>query len=57
MLLDNKQKGPQLGILFPIGNIKSTVGDDIPNWRLGINDSGKAESEKQSPTLNRMKYH
>ena len=45
----------------PIGNIIPDwgykVGDNIPYWRLGINDSGKAESEKQSPILNRIKYH
>jgi len=45
-----------LGILSLIGDKKSPVGDNIPNWGLGINDSGQAESEKQSPILNPIKY-
>ena len=41
----------------PIGNIIPDWGyDNIPNWRLGIISSGKAESEKQSPILNPIKY-
>ena len=56
-VIRQKKKVLQLGISSPIGDIKLPVGDNIPNWRLGINDSGKAESEKQSPILNRIKYH
>ena len=56
-VIDNKQKGPQLGILSRIGDIKSPGEDNIPNWEFKINNSGKAESEKQSPIPNRKQYH
>ena len=54
-LMIQVKQSPQL--LSPIGDIKYLVGDNIPSWGLGINDSGKAESEKQSPIINRIKYH
>ena len=35
-----------LYILSPIGNIKSPVGENKFNWRLGISMSGRVELEK-----------
>ena len=49
-LIDNLQK------IFPIGNIKSPVGDSIPNRGLGTSESGKAESEDKSPIPDLIKY-
>ena len=47
---------PQSGIVSLIGDIKSQVGDNIPNWKLGISESYKAESENKSPISNCIKY-
>ena len=51
-----KRKYSQSGIISPIGNIKSPIGDNIPNWGLGISESGKAESENKSPIPNWISY-
>ena len=50
------RKYPRLDILFTIGDIKSPVGDNIPNWGLGISESGKAESENKSTIPNWIRY-
>ena len=47
----------QLGILSPIGDLKSPIGDHISNWGLGTHESGNAESEIKSPIPNWIKYH
>ena len=49
------RKYPQLGILSPIGDIKTPVGDNIYNWGYGIFESGKAESDNKSQILNCIK--
>ena len=46
-----------MGILFPIGNLKSPIGDNISDRGLGIYESGKAESENKSLIPNWIKYH
>ena len=48
---------PQFGILSPIGDLKSPIGDNIPNWGLGIYESSNAESENKSPIPNWLKYN
>ena len=35
---------------------KYTVWDNIPNWELGISESGKAESENKSPIPSCIEY-
>ena len=47
-----KRKFPQLCILSQIWDLKSPIGDNISDKRLGINESGKAESENNSPIPN-----
>ena len=47
------KKYPQLGILSPIGDTKSPVGDNIPNYGLGTSEP---ESENQSANSNWVKY-
>ena len=47
---------PQLRKLSQIGHLKSPIGHNIPNWGLGIYESGNAESEKKSPIPNWIKY-
>ena len=42
----------QLGIISPIGYIKSTVGDNIPIWSLGVSESGKEDNGNKSPIPN-----
>ena len=56
LVLTTNRKYPQLGIISPIGDIKSPVEDNIPKWGLGISVSGKAESQNKSPISNRIKY-
>ena len=38
-----------MAIISPIGDIKSIVGDNIPDWGLGTSNSAKTESEKKIP--------
>ena len=38
---------PQLAIISPIGDMKSSVGDNTPNWGLGIYDSAKSEPKNK----------
>ena len=47
----------QLGISYPIGDLKSPIGNNVSNWGLGKYESGNRESEKKSPISNWIKYH
>ena len=47
---------PELGILSPIGDVKSPIGDNTSNWESGIYESGNAESENKSLIPNLIIY-